>query len=61
MRVKQINNIRIDLDVDGLHRCRRRSTGWGTVTLEEFGSLARAEEFCRQTFDYVKRKPKVEA
>jgi hypothetical protein len=45
MRVKQINNIRIDLDADGLYRCRRRTRGWGTVTLEEFGDLPRAEQF----------------
>ncbi len=56
MRIKQVNNIRIDYDRDGLCRCRIRSKGWGTVTLEEFTSLERAEEFCRATLDYVKRK-----
>jgi hypothetical protein len=57
MRIKQINNIRIDLDADGMYRCRRRTKAWGTVTLEEFGDLPRAEQFCRETLDYVKRKP----
>ena len=49
MRVKQINNIVIHLDLAGIFYCKAA----GRI-LEEFVLLSDAEEWCRQTKDFVK-------
>ena len=51
MIVKQINNLKLRRDADGLYRVVTPSH----VVLEEFGQRGNAEAFMRRTLDYVRR------